>query len=80
MEAVARAQNDILAAYGNDVSGVRVINGANQTVNLGFEASKIDSGGTWYDALGVSDFEVAKVTSTFEDRAYVVRIFNANTL
>jgi hypothetical protein len=79
MEAVARAQNDILAAYGTDITAVRVIQGVNQSVNMGFQASRIDSGGTWYDALGVSDFEIAKVTSKFEDRAYVVRIFNANS-
>jgi hypothetical protein len=80
IEAVARAQNDILAAYGHDVTISRVIGGATISVNAGFTAFGFDSGGTWYDALGVSDFEIAKVTSKYEDRAYVVRILNADAL
>lgn len=80
MEAVARAQNDLLAVFGTELTANRVIQGLNVSVNLGFEASKLASGGTYYDALGVSDFMTAKITSKYEDRAYLLRVVDTAAL
>lgn len=80
IEAVARAQNDLLAYVGNGLTGTRVIQGSNQTVDLGFEALSFMSGGMFYNAIGVTDFVTAKVTSTYDDRAYVLRVVDTSTI
>ncbi|MDR0824307.1 MAG: hypothetical protein LBN74_04390 [Prevotella sp.] len=80
IEAVARAQNDLLAMFGSDLIANRIIQGATVPTNLGFEAVKFASGGSYYNALGVSDFITAKVTSQYDDRAYVLRVVDASTI
>ncbi|SHE85734.1 hypothetical protein SAMN05444362_102341 [Dysgonomonas macrotermitis] len=80
IESVARAQNDLLAMFGNDISATRVIQGQNVTSNLGFEAVTIASGGAYYNAIGVTDFATAKVTSKYDDRAYVLRVVDTSVL
>lgn len=80
IESVARAQNDIAALYGRDLTANRVIQGATVPTNLGFEAVEIASGGVYYNAIGVTDFLTAKVTSQYDDRAYVLRVVDASTL
>lgn len=80
IEAVARAQNDLLAYIGSDITATRVIQGSNVSVNLGFEATSFNSGGTFYNALGVTDFVTAKVTSTHDDRAYVLRVTDVSAI
>jgi hypothetical protein len=80
IEAVARAQNDVLAAFGQDLIKNRVIQGETVPVNLGFEEIEFASGGTYYNAIGVTDFVTAKITSTNDDRAYVLRVVDASVL
>lgn len=78
ISAVARAQNDIAASFGKDLTGNKIINGATVAVDLGFEATKFASGGTYCNALGVSDFLGAKVTAKNEDRLYLLRATSVN--
>lgn len=80
IEAVARAQNDVLAMFGNDLSVPKTIQGASVTTNLGFEAIEVASGGTYYDAIGVTDFVTAKVTTRYDDRAYVLRVVDTSVI
>jgi hypothetical protein len=74
IEAVARAQNDILAMFGADLIATKTIQGSSVSANLGFEAVEIASGGAYYDAIGVTDFVTAKITTRYDDRAYVLRV------
>lgn len=81
LEAVARAQNDMLAVSGKEIIGKRVINGqATEDLSLGFENDKVYSGGTFYNAIGVSDFVTAKVSTIYDDRAYVLRVVDTSTI
>ncbi|MDH6309785.1 hypothetical protein M2451_002031 [Dysgonomonas sp. PFB1-18] len=80
IEAVSRAQNDLLAMFGKDLVTNRTIQGASVASNLGFEAVEIASGGTYYNAIGVSDFITAKVTSRYDDRAYVLRVVDTSVI
>lgn len=81
LEAVARAQNDILAVTGKEIIGKRVINGqATEDLSLGFENLGVFSGGTFYNAIGVSDFVTAKVSTIYDDRAYVLRVVDTSTI
>lgn len=80
IEAVSRAQNDILAMSGRDLIANRQIQGEKVPANLGFEAVEFASGGTYYNAIGVTDFITAKVTSFKDDRAYVLRVTDTAAL
>jgi hypothetical protein len=80
IEAVARAQNDVLAMFGTDLIATRTIQGASVSVNLGFEGVEIASGGTYYDAIGVTDFITAKVTAKYDDRAYLLRVVDTSVI
>lgn len=81
LEAVARSQNDVLAVVGSEIVSTRVINGQN-VPNLvqGFVNELEFSGGCFYDAIGVTDFITAKVTTVYDDRAYVLRVVDTATL
>jgi hypothetical protein len=80
LEAVARAQNDVLAVVGTELTGTRVINGESVAVVLGIQNLIEFSGGTFYDAIGVTDFSSAKVTTLYDDRAYVLRVTDTSTI
>lgn len=81
LEAVARAQNDVLAVVGTEITSTRVINGQNITdLVQGFTNELEFSGGAFYDAIGVTDFITAKVTTQYDDRAYVLRVVDTSTI
>lgn len=78
LESVARAQNDLLSYRGKDVTAKRNIQGQQVDVNLGFLGNTVTSGGTFYNAIGVSDFKTAKITSVYDDRCYCLRVVKAD--
>lgn len=80
LEAVARAQNDLLSYRGVDVMAKRNIQGKEVDANLGFKANSITSGGAFYNAIGVSDWKTCKITSFYDDRVYVLRVVEADMI
>lgn len=81
LEAVARAQNDVLAVVGLEETATRVINGQNVSApGQSFQNVLEYSGGAFYDAIGVTDFVTAKITTANDDRVYVLRVVDVSVL
>jgi hypothetical protein len=80
LEDISQGLNDIIALRGKPITYSRTYHGDTYNVTTGIEATKTYTGGTFYNVIGVSDYEVMKVSALKDCFVYTAVLTDLSTL